>query len=375
MGATFSSGNSVYVQTDRPDYVSGQDVKGNAYVNIVSPISCNGIFLTLEGTERTHWSERKSRQIPDGTNEDGSTRYQTEYYTEEHRGDHVIIRQRSMLYNLGGQALNPGQYTFPFTFRLPTGIPGSFIQGNWADGIMMKGWNSGGWGEDSKEEFVRGIVSYTLEVEADAKEWFGDVKHRQPLTIYPALQTEIKAVKESKTANVMVCCCIDKGSATMTVYFDKNCYVPGEMCRIICEAKNDSEVDFEAIKVKVKRQLTLRGTGGHQYNNVTELVREKFEGVKAKTDATGAAARNVPVTLVDQKGLGAFVPETRGHLIECKYWAEVEFDIPYAPDIEIRLPLTIYAPQPPPDWAIAAPPGYWNPDPSNVYGPQAISFG
>jgi hypothetical protein len=279
-----------------------------------------------------------------------------------------------MLYNLGGQTLAPGQFTFPFTFRLPTGIPGSFVQGAWSDSVLHKGFPGSGWGEDSKE-FARGIVSYTVEVEADAKGWGGDVSYRQPLTIYPALQTEIKAVKETKTANVMVCCCIDKGSATMTVYFDKNCYIPGERCSIICEAKNDSSVDFNAIKVKIKRQLTLRGDGGRQYNSVTELVREKFDGVKAMTDATGAAARNVPVTLVDQKGLGAFVPETSGSLIQCKYWAEVEFDIPYAPDIEIRLPLTIYAPQPPPDWAFAAPPSYWNPDPSNVYTSQSVTFG
>jgi len=37
--------------------------------------------------------------------------------------------------------------------------------------------------------------------------------------------------------------------------------------------------------------------------------------------------------------------------------------------------LTIYAPQPPPDWAFAAPPSYWNPDPSHVYTSQSLTFG
>jgi len=373
MGSSFSHGNCVYLQTDRGDYVSGQEVKGNVYVNIATPIACNAIYLTLDGQERTHWSERKSREIPDGTDENGQTRYRTEYYIEEHRGTHQIAKNRVMLYNLGGQVLAPGQYTYPFTFRLPTGLPGSFIQGAWADAHMAKGFHGAGWGE-SKEEFERGVVQYHLEVEADARGWGQDVRYVQPLTIYPVLQTEIKPVTEKKTANVMVCCCINKGSANMTVHFDKNCYVPGEQARIICEAKNDSSVDFKAIKVKVKRQLTLRSSSGHSVSRVLELVKEKFEGVKAGEDASGDKARSVPVMLMDQKGMGAFVPETHGRLIECKYWVEVEYDIPYAPDIEIRLPLTIYAPQPPVDWAFAAPPAYWQPDPRNVMAPVAVAF-
>jgi hypothetical protein len=346
----FKKSNFIFLKTDRADYVAGQEVKGNVFVNINSPISCNGIFLTLQGHETTEWAESKTRQVPDGRDQNGHERYRTEHYVVNHRGDHTIIKSRNMLYNLAGQKLVPGQYTFPFVFRLPAGIPGTFRY---------------------HEHKTTAIVAYHVEVEADAKEWFSDVTHRQPLTIYPMLQAEVKAVREQRTANVMVCCCINKGAATMTVHFDKNCYVPGEVCRIICEAQNNSTVDFNAIKVKVYRQLTLRAMG-HQHRDNRELVHQLFPGVKAGAQDVGEKARQVPVQLGDSMG-GLFVPETNGRLVDCKYWAEVEFDIPYAPDISIRLPLTIYAPQPPPDWALV-PAGEWNPDPRNVYAAKVLTF-
>jgi hypothetical protein len=287
-----------------------------------------------------------------------------------------------------GQKLNPGQYTFPFTFRLPVGLPGTFRQGSWEEkgatgggGMSIKGDGRGyqALGDQHHHHhheniFYKGEVIYSLEAEADAREFMGDVKHRQYLTIYPTLQKEIKSLRESKTANVNFCCCINKGSATMTVHANKNCYVPGETAQIICEAKNDSSVDFTAIRVRLKRRLTLRAHG-HNHSSTITVVESRFEGIKANTDSTGEKARQVPIQLVDMKGGSQLVPETMGRLVECKYWVEVEYDIPYCPDIQIVLPLTIYAPQPAPGWAIAAPPSFWNPDPRNVMQPQVLSIG
>jgi len=224
------------------------------------------------------------------------------------------------------------------------------------------------------DHFDTAIIAYTLEALADAKEWFKDVSSKQPLIIHPQLNMEIKAIRETRTAQVVQCCCFNKGSATMTVNFDKNAYVSGETANIICEGKNDSDEDFHAIKVKLIRRVTMKSNFGHTQVLTTELVRQVYEGLKAHTEASGPLARQVPLPLVDKKG-GVFVPESHGELVDCTYWAEVEFDIPYAPDLIIKLPITIYAPQPPPGWGVAAPPAFWNPDPKNVYSPKMLSLG
>lgn len=45
--------------------------------------------------------------------------------------------------------------------------------------------------------------------------------------MHEQLAQEIKSVTETRTSTVYVCCCIDKGTATMTCHFEKSAFVPG----------------------------------------------------------------------------------------------------------------------------------------------------
>jgi hypothetical protein len=38
-------------------------------------------------------------------------------------------------------------------------------------------------------------------------------------------------------------------------------------------------------------------------------------------------------------------PSTSSKLIECEYWVDVECDIPWCPDVEIHMPVVVFAPQ------------------------------
>ena len=153
MGNTFTSGNSIYVQTDKPVYVAGDRVSGNIYLNIQSPFDSKGVFLTLNGFERCEWDEEK--RVPVGGQNQALNRHhhkphghghhghkhghnnhghnhagggggqQYETIIEVHRARRNIIRQRMCVYPMRAR-LMPGQYTFPFQFDLSAGLPGNF---------------------------------------------------------------------------------------------------------------------------------------------------------------------------------------------------------------------------------------------------------
>ena len=40
-----------------------------------------------------------------------------------------------------------------------------------------------------------------------------------------------------------------------------------------------------------------------------------------------------------------FQPQTRGKLVTCTYWVEIDATVPCGSDVDLRLPVTIYAPQ------------------------------
>jgi len=264
-----------------------------------------------------------------------------------------FFNSRMMVYNFQG-TIFPGQYTFPFQFQLPPNLPGVF-----QEAIHR--------GEDMN---YSAQVCYMLEAEADAVGWGQDIIYCQPLVIDEALRENIQPVSDQKTQAVMFCCCINKGDATMKVYFDKNCYAPGETAQIICEADNRSSENFTHIVVKLMRRLTLRAEG-NTWSDVDVLFEERYPGVPAMTNASGPNARQVPIRLMDRRD-GILEPQTNSALIRCEYWIDVEFSIPYCPDIEIHLPVTIYAPQPP-QWGIVQPPAFWNPGP-NVMPQAQVQF-
>jgi hypothetical protein len=91
----------------------------------------------------------------------------------------------------------PGQYSFPFSFTLPVGLPGTFSEAG-------ERWNTRYEAETSY--FITGDIHC-----ADGSE----IRHQQRLIVYEKLMTDIQSVSLEKTANIYVCCCINRGSVHM----------------------------------------------------------------------------------------------------------------------------------------------------------------
>lgn len=366
MGNTFTSKNSIYIATEKPVYCAGETVTGNIYLNITSPegfdIGKKGLELELEGYEKTEWEEHYKERVEDGEYENGRTKYRSVSRTREHKQKMNFMEFTYPIAHFDGR-IGPGQYAFPFAIDLPPNLPGNFKE-------------KGHKGLDKYEA----KVYYRLEAELDAaKGWFGpsDLECEAKLVIHSMLQQQIQPVRVDKAANVMFCCCCDKGEVRMSCHFDKNCYVPGEVCQIVCEVENNSESEITCIRTVLFRQLTLYAKGKRMTKTDT-IRREKFPGVAVKRDADGNLVmgdkeiRQLSINLQDDKH-GKLQPETKGRLVQCRYWIEVECDIPWAPDIEITLPITIYAPQPENFHGTPAAPQGWNPQ--QTYDVKRFGYG
>jgi len=86
MGGSFSSGNNCFVHTDKPVYVSGETVTGTINLNCTRQFPSQGVFLIVKGVERCKWVERRTRQVPNGRDENGNERFRTEEYFIDHHG-------------------------------------------------------------------------------------------------------------------------------------------------------------------------------------------------------------------------------------------------------------------------------------------------
>lgn len=310
-----SHSNSVCLRTDRSSYTGGEVVTGNVYLNVSHHIhDFKGVDLKVKGYEKTKWEEQRTR-----TNSDN----QPETYTVLFDGHHSFFKVKLPLYKMRG-SLGPGQYCFPFSFPLPMDLPGVFHE------------DQHRWGTKYEAR-----TRYKVKVECH-----GAGKATQDLIIFERPLSAVTPVSGEKTANVMFCCCVNKGVCTLRTHFDKNVYVPGEVCNIVAEVDNQSTVAFTNIVTKLMRSLSLKDHHGNHFHRTECLLESKFPGCEAFQKLLGSDARQVPIALTHSQH-GTIQPQTNGKLINCKYWVDVEVAIPWAPDIEIHMPISIFAPAPP----------------------------
>lgn len=319
-------GNKIAVQTERPFYYGGEVVQGNISVFIAVPVVCRGVMLKVTGFEHAKWTEQQSKWVEVRGSDPPERR--VEYYMEDHEGRREFFKQR-MLVSGSMDMLPPGRYTYPFSYKLPDGLPGVFFEER---KIPVA---------DGKHEHIHAKIIYKLKAHLDFA-GCKDLKACQMLTIHERLAEGMRPAFGEQTAEVMFLCCIPKGKCNLKAWFDKNAYHPGERADIKAEITNDSTSPFNHMVVKLMRFITLRDRTGHEKRLVDTVLQTNYPGVKPHEHTT----RDLPL---DFKG--DFQPSTAGQICKCMYRFDVECDIPYAPDIEVHMPVQLYA-TPPTVWGV-----------------------
>lgn len=324
--------NSMYVYTEKYNYFCGDVVRGNINLNCVAPFNCHGIHMTILGEEQTHWIEHRTRTR---TNSQGQQ--ETESYTVPFDGFNTFFKVKVMVFNFGGH-VQPGQYSFPFMFQIPMGLPGVF--------------------EGSSNQHTRGSISYCIHGECEVGGMFNpNIRHSQNFVINELLQQNVSPISYHQMANVNLCCCINRGQAHLSVHVSKNCFAPGELAQVVCEARNESTESFSYIRVKLVRTMTLWAQ--HHVHNSVDIVSENdYPGVGANTVHTGAGALQLPLQLAPN-----IYPSVRGKIVQCSYHVDVTLVSSGCciSNLTVHVPVRIYAPQPPPPPAFAQPPPGWMP--------------
>lgn len=119
---------------------------------------------------------------------------------------------------------------------------------------------------------------------------------------------------------------------------DKNAYQAGEVAQIHVEVQNNSTVEMEGFNSSLIRNIGFRTSDGRSKDMTDVISKQRYPGCAPKS----RVSRDIPLPLTAADGM--LSATTKSRLIECKYVVEIEVAIPWAPDIELYLPVTIYVP-------------------------------
>jgi len=258
MGSTTSKGKKyqdtskygdIYVQTDQKTYQSGDTVTGTIYINLISDYPGNQLFLKFKGIEAVYFVEwRKKGDL---------------YMNEFHSTGHCMLKKSIPIYSYNNSSA--GQFTIPFSFMVPHGLPASFYQHG---------------------HRYLGKIEYKLEAYIQPTDpSVPKLKYKQPLILREIVKPQIGDLL-TDVKRELTSCCNPKGFTSIKVNFEKNFYCPGETARVIIEVDN-SEAKLKNLKVvfALKQRLVLFA-GGRTFSKDLAKVEQELPAVKkgTKTD-------------------------------------------------------------------------------------------
>jgi len=312
--------NEIFVHTHKGSYVGGEVIHGTVFLCIHHSIPARSVKLILAGYEKVFFQEQKTEFY----DQDDGTRG-TRVVTVDRSGEHTFFKVHIDLVNYPG-GFPMGQFQYPFSYQLPTSLPGVF-----------RHHAHGAHGE------VKCKVEYKIKAIVDIPHG-KDLQCKQHIVIHEAIDRNIAPRHFIKDHTVKTLCCIPRGDIHCEAYMDKNAYQSGETAQVHVQVNNQSNVRVSHFNTKLIREIVLSTHHGH-HRTIREVISSaRYEG----TPEQSSRSSDCPLPLVAN---GSWVqPSSNGKHLKARYEVLIELDIPWAPDLEIYAPVVMYAPQPV-DWA------------------------
>jgi len=308
--------NEIFIHTDKGSYIGGDIIYGTVFVAVNKPMKSKGIILEIIGYEKAKWEYQQSESYQDS---DGQMKSRT--VIKEHSDDHTFFKDHFKLVDYPGE-FPYGRFSYPFQYRLPADLPGVFRKKR-KHGLKMIA-----------------KIQYKIKCIVEIPGIFThDLKTKQHLVIQSRLDKMIESKHIIKDQTVRTLCCIPRGPVRCEAWVDKNAYMSGEVAQIHVNVTNDSAVDVTHFNTKLIREMILHAHGHTQtFREIVAL--QKYPGTPQHSSKEAAC----PLPLFGKKG--HFIqPFTHSKLVKCSYKIMIEMAIPWAPDLEIYIPVSIYAPQ------------------------------
>ena len=292
---------TVFIQLDKGSYSPGEQVNGTIFLSVIQNYSgASELWLTISGMEDTKLIEQKTRTEHYTSNGQRRTRTHTYYVT--HQDYNTFFNHRFPIYRFNSSFVPAGQYTFPISFILNSGLPSTFNYSFYKHGSCHAN------------------VNYVIQasIGGGMGSRIPSIQCSQNLTVNQELLISSGTMRKELNKEIKTWCCVSKGHSKITTYFEKNDYVPGEQAYIITEVDNSKgKADILQIKGIFRQHLRITARG------YSELIKEDHQttilnGIKAGELLVGENAKRLEVNLRTKTG-SVVQPTCRGKLVSNEY--------------------------------------------------------
>lgn len=297
------SRGSLFVKLERGEYFPGEQVNGAVYLDLRMPFPSSQVMIGFDGKEEVHLvQELRHRQ------EGQADRVEHIPHTEAKN----FFHNEFPIFTSQQHSIEPGQFSFPFSFALHQGLPSSF---------------SHEFGMHAGQCYGR--VKFRVEAFlVNPQNPSERLSFTQPLLINQPVHTGTQAhnLRMEKHEDIGGCCFVSHGRTSLVTWFEKNEYTVGETAHMISEVDNSQcTVGIKSIKGVFSQTIALRASG-FTHNIRKELMAIDMPGLDPGSTRNGQQATRTAIPLVSP-GQQMLEGSTKGQLVSNTFNLENTLDM------------------------------------------------
>lgn len=300
--------NRIWVTLNQHAYVGGDMVLGTVEMDCLVPFVAKGVIIKLKGFERVWFQQQVQEWEGEGQNRRSVMRIHEFKENKEFFKTSIIVNPQS-------GTVNPGHYSFPFSYQLPPNLPGTYCE-------------EGGDKHHGNAFFAK--ILYKAKATVDVA-FRHDLKKTTKLIVNEKFDQLLAPSFAENSKNFLT-----GGSLHVRTWLDKNAYFPGDTLICKLKANNTSVKPTRKISIRVHHHLELKAHGQH-FRHTHCVYEQNYAGF----DPCFLGTRYMPFFIP----VGLRPSSLQGHHVRSEYAFQIECDIPGAIDLNCTLPCRLLAPQ------------------------------
>ena len=296
----YNKNGGIGMQLENYHLMTGEEVQGTIYISLQQAIAPSTLYLIFLGKEETRWVESHKE-----TYRIAGEKF-TRSVTDEYKGHKKICNFKYPIHEFQNPIM-PGDFSMPFTFKLPQNIPGSF-------------------------EYSNGSTSAKIEYKFHAKLLSRENQNFKGKVLIHLKQPDYNrhsSVEASVVANLSTWCCLNKGTCKIHVDHASDGYTPSQTATLTVQVDNSlSKLNVTEILCRLIMTIRIKNNDERVHFLSSTVLQESIkreippgDPILSKTDV------DLSLNLAKVKEELDKRYTTNGQLIECTYHIEAGVDV------------------------------------------------
>lgn len=334
-------------------------------MRLLEPVVADTVAVSFLGKESCSWTQvvpslgqtiSRSRSTSQESSDTGffegndSNANDLSFKEATFSGEHTYLKCYFRLKRFIDDVIPLGCYAFPFQLTLNQGLPNSFSTEKAVDEVKRTTYKA-----ETSYQLTAMLKNSYSKNESDFKCSNNIVVRNEALM----KRTDTERT-ESTCQAIKACCCFNKGEISLHVTLDKVLFTLGEPINVNFTIENNtSDVQISKARIMLLKTINLTGERLDDEKKLyqsTEAFQDKTQVVVPVEMAT-RKRKSFTVPIMPEFNKGEAVVTSLGKVVKCRFYLEVEVEVPLDSDISVLIPVEVY-PNAIEDWHKWQPPDW-----------------